>query len=619
MKFDAIVIGAGHAGCEASLALAHLGFRVGLVTLRANRVALMSCNPAIGGVGKGHLVREIDALGGAMGQLADKTGIQFRRLNSSRGPAVQSTRCQSDSNLYREAMTSLILGTSGITLIEDEVGEILKESEGVVGVRALKAGTLDCRAVVATTGTFLNGLCHVGEEQFKAGRVGDAPSNHLSDSLRKIGIDLGRFKTGTTPRLAHDSIAWNRLEKQHGDDPQPRFSFDAVENNLRQVCCHITFTNMATHDVIRGNLSRSPLFQGVIKGLGPRYCPSIEDKVVRFADKDRHQIFLEPEGLESDRVYPNGLSTSLPKDVQEAFLKTLPGLEECRVLQHGYAVEYDYSPPTQLFPSLMAKRVAGLFMAGQVNGTSGYEEAAAQGLMAGLNTGRYLAGQSPAVLGRDQAYIGVMIDDLVTKGVDEPYRVFTSRAEHRLTLRETNAEERLWRLADGWGLLPEARRERAKSRQEERDGLRALLTRTTIRAAICEEFGIDPAFNGALTAAQFLRRPGIGVDDLLAALDDSRVIAVEPFGHESRVVVEEEIKYEGYIQREAREIDRLQELENVRLPSSLDFRTTPGLSREVRDKLLAIRPATLGQASRIPGITPAALALLRVHVHRRFT
>jgi tRNA uridine 5-carboxymethylaminomethyl modification enzyme len=616
MKFDLIVVGAGHAGCEAALAGARLGAKVGLVTLRKDRIAAMSCNPAIGGVGKGHLVREIDSLGGEMGRLADMTGIQFRRLNASRGPAVQSTRCQSDSKLYCDTMIGVILGTPEITVVEDEVCEILDRSGAVAGVTCAKTGSIESRAVVVTTGTFLNGLCHVGEEQFAAGRVGDEPARFLSASLRKLDLELGRFKTGTTPRLAADSISWNSLEKQSGDDPRPRFSFDPVPNDLPQICCHLTYTNDQTHAVIRQNLHRSPLFQGVIKGLGPRYCPSIEDKVVRFADKDRHQIFLEPEGLDSQRIYPNGLSTSLPRDVQEAFLRTIPGLEKCRVVQHGYAVEYDYAQPIQLSPSLMVKKVPGLFLAGQINGTSGYEEAAAQGLMAGLNAVRFTSGLAPAILGRDQAYIGVMIDDLVTKGVDEPYRVFTSRAEHRLTLRETNAEERLWELADCWGLLPSGRRQRAKERHERRETLRILLRSSVAGSAICQEFGIDPATHGGIFAAEMLRRPGVGMDELLAALDEDRGVDVEEFDQATRTVVEEEIRYAGYIQRERREIERLRELEHVKLPHEMDFRATPGLSREVRDKLSAVRPATLGQASRIPGITPAAMALLRVHVHR---
>ncbi len=733
MHFDVVVIGAGHAGCEAALAAARLGAKVALVTLRLDRIAQMSCNPAIGGVGKGHLVREIDALGGAMGFVADATGIQFRRLNASRGPAVQSTRCQSDSKKYREVMTELIAAVPNITLIEDEIVEILRgvgavdkvpgtlsvlsaEAENhsatvrerkhrVVAVMGLKSGKISCDVAVVTAGTFLNGLCHRGEEQFAAGREGDAPATYLSNSLKECGIELGRFKTGTTPRLYADSIAWDSLEKQAGDLPAPRFSFDPVPNTLCQVTCAITHTTAATHEVIRANLHRSPLFQGVIKGLGPRYCPSIEDKVVRFADKERHQLFLEPEGLSSDWIYPNGLSTSLPRDVQDAFLHSIVGLENCRVAQYGYAVEYDFAQPTQLLPSLMTKALPGLFLAGQINGTSGYEEAAAQGLMAGVNAVRYLAHNAPVVWRRDQAYLGVLIDDLVTLGVDEPYRLFTSRAEHRLTLRETNAEARLWRVAAELGLLSPERRARAEAREAERVGLQQLLMKTPLGVHGAAALGLDPAVSAGLTAAQALKRPELDIQQVLAVLagdatsltpgasdralwvesvvapsapsaphgpppaargprtaavpgygvaldatsltpgasdralwvestnlgepDRTATVRERPLGGDGVVVanawgwdlvtctfVEEEVKYEGYIAREAREIVRLQDLEGVSLPSVFDYRVLPGLSRELREKLTQVRPLTLGQASRIRGMTPAALALLRVHAKR---
>jgi len=607
-RVDIVVIGAGHAGCEAALAASRLGARVALVTLRRDRIAYMSCNPAVGGVGKGHLVREIDALGGAMARVADATGIQFRRLNMSRGPAVRSTRAQSDSKRYCEAMSAIIAGEANIRLVENEAVELRTDRGQITGVELVSGQVMECRAAIVTTGTFLNGLCHVGAEQFAGGRIGDQPARHLSAALKRLGLTLGRFKTGTTPRLAQDSIAWGALEVQWGDEPPPRFAFEPGVNELRQVACHITHTNADTHNVIRNNLHRSPLYQGVIKGRGPRYCPSIEDKVVRFADKERHQIFLEPEGLDSDRIYPNGMSTSLPRDVQDAFLRTIAGLEAVRVIQHGYAVEYDYVPPTQLFPSLMTKVQPGLFLAGQINGTSGYEEAAAQGLMAGLNATRYLADTEPAVLDRGQAYIGVLIDDLVTKGVDEPYRLFTARAEYRLTLREANAEERLWRLAAAWGLIDQGRQIRAQARGEVRVVLRESLEKQVLGAEQASALGLNPSVYGRQSRAQILRRPDMHLDQIVDA--GSAVDA------DTGLFVEEEIKYAGYIERERRNIERLSELDRVRLPTGFDYHGTAGLSREVQEKLSAVQPTTLGQASRIPGITPVALALLRVQARR---
>lgn len=601
---DVVVVGAGHAGCEAALAVARMGAKVTVVTLRLDGIAQMSCNPAIGGVGKGHLVREIDALGGAMGHIADATGIQFRKLNLSRGPAVHSTRVQSDAKRYKQAMAAHLLAEPNITILAAEVVELEYDGAHIRAVVTKDGQRIAAGAVVITTGTFLNGLCHVGDVQFAGGRVGDAAANRLSGALSRLGIVLKRFKTGTTPRLCRKSIDFSQLEVQAGDALRPQFSFAHVVNQLPQQLCHLTYTHEGTHRIIRDNLHRSPLYQGIIKGLGPRYCPSLEDKIVRFADKDRHQIFLEPEGLDSDRIYPSGLSTSLPKDVQEAFLRTIPGLQNARVLQHGYAVEYDYAPPTQLMASLMTKAVAGLFLAGQINGTSGYEEAAAQGLMAGLNAVRHVRGEPPAVLSRDEAYIGVLIDDLVTQGVDEPYRMFTSRAEHRLTLRESNAEARLLPRAQAWGLAAPQRIQEGATRLAERAALQTWL-QAPIGSALAMKLGLRPQEHAGKTRADMLRRPDLSLDDLLVP---------EHFSASCRQFVEEETKYAGYIAREGRNIERLREIEDVALPADAPYAQIPGLPLELREKLLAIGPATLGQASRIQGMTPAALTLLRIQL-----
>jgi tRNA uridine 5-carboxymethylaminomethyl modification enzyme len=600
---DVVVVGAGHAGCEAALAASRLGAKVVVVTLRLAGIAQMSCNPAIGGVGKGHLVREIDALGGGMGEVADATGIQFRRLNLSRGPAVRSTRAQTDSSHYKATMAERLLTAPGVTVIEDEVVGLERDAAGMRAVVTASGRRLLASAVVITTGTFLRGLCHVGAEQFTGGRLGDKASGPLSAALTNLGITLGRFKTGTTPRLATESIRWSALEEQHGDAIRPRFSFEPIANALPQLPCHIGYTTADTHALIAANLARSPLYSGIIQGTGPRYCPSLEDKVVRFADKPRHQIFFEPETLANDRIYPAGLSTSMPKDVQDAFLRTIPGLEDVRVLSYGYAVEYDYAPPTQLQASLMVKTVPGLFLAGQINGTSGYEEAAAQGLMAGLNAVRWLGGAEPAVLGRDQAYIGVLIDDLITQGVDEPYRIFTSRAEHRLTLRESNAEARLLPLAHAWGLLSPARAASGQARLARQADLRAQLTEPlgTEQAAA---LGLPLAQAAGTSKADILRRPELRLADVLPHTDAELDVLT---------AVEETTKYEGYITREQRIIAGLRQIEAVRLPTGFDFSAISGLSFELREKLQRVGPVTLGQASRIPGITPTALALLQVH------
>ncbi|MBN1961828.1 MAG: tRNA uridine-5-carboxymethylaminomethyl(34) synthesis enzyme MnmG [Deltaproteobacteria bacterium] len=607
-QYDVIVIGAGHAGCEAAYTSTRLGAKVALITLRKDRIAQMSCNPAIGGVGKGHLVREVDALGGAMAQIADATGIQFRRLNMSRGAAVRSRRAQSDSEKYKNAMTEFLLGINDIDIIEGEAVDILKDNNMINGVVLDSQTIIYAKAVVVTTGTFLNGLCHIGEEKFNAGRVGDIAATKLSNALIRLGLKLERFKTGTTPRLAKDSIDYSKLEAQHGDETKATFSFDYIKNELPQIACYITFTNAVTNEAVLSNLHRSPLYQGEIIGRGPRYCPSFEDKLVRFADKERHQIFLEPEGIDSDRVYPNGLPTSMPKDVQDAFVHSIVGLEKAHILQYGYAVEYDYAPPTQLLPSLMAKCQPGIFLAGQINGTSGYEEAAAQGVMVGLNAVRFLDNKPAAILGRNQGYIGVMIDDLVTKGVDEPYRMFTSRAEHRLVLRESNAEMRLTEIAKDWGIVSGKRFESANKRINEINRLHDALKHEKLGEELANQLNLDKSFINA-TLYELLKRPEISLENIIEQRK-------EKIDREIIQCVEEAIKYEGYIKKEEKEIARQQELENYQIPKNIKYENMPGLSRELREKLNKVQPKTLGQASRVPGMTPAAVSLLRVKAYR---
>jgi len=505
-------------------------------------------------------------------------------------------------------MAAIIADSTRIKLIEDEVVSLDMSGKRLSGVTTRLGAILYAPATIVTTGTFMNGLCHVGDEQFSGGRVGERHTSLMSTSLLKLGIELGRFKTGTTPRLLRDSIDWTRLQEQPGDVPRPRFSVDKVDNFLPQMPCHHAYTNEKTHQLIRESLHRSPLFTGVIDGTGPRYCPSIEDKVVRFADKRQHTLFLEPEGLSSDWIYPNGLSTSLPRDVQEALLQTIEGLEKVVVAQHGYAVEYDYAPPTQLHASLMSKKVPGLFLAGQINGTSGYEEAGGQGLVAGLNAMRYAGNLEPVILGRHQAYIGVMIDDLVTQGVDEPYRMFTSRAEHRLTLRESTAEVRLTPLGHKLGLVGDTRAKAADKRATEAERLREYLSQTSITAPRAVALGIEPESVSGMSLEALLRRPEIRLETLLADASSYSDAALR--------VSEEHIKYAGYIAREARQIAKLNESDDYVLPDSISYSSISGFSTEIAEKLHTVRPRTLGQASRIPGMTPAAIALLRVHAFR---
>lgn len=606
---EVVIVGAGHAGCEAALAAHRLGASVVMVTLRMEGIAQMSCNPAIGGVGKGHLVREIDALGGAMAEVADETGIQFRSLNKSRGAAVRATRVQSDAQAYRETMQARLSTALGLVILEGEVVEVTTQNGRVSGVVLASGQQIAASAVVVTTGTFLRGVCHTGKSQRPGGRAGDLSAGHLTQALMTLGLRFARFKTGTTPRLHSDSIDWSILTPQPGDDPRPHFSFEPVAPRLGQIDCHLTYTTPSTHAVIRGRLEESPLYTGAISGLGPRYCPSLEDKVVRFAERDRHQIFLEPEGHLTKRVYPNGLSTSLPEDAQLAFLRTIPGLENVSVMTYGYAVEYDYAPPEQLTRGLMVKHIPGLFLAGQINGSSGYEEAAAQGLMGGLNAVRFVAKKEPAILGRDEAYIGVLIDDLVTHGVDEPYRIFTSRAEQRLTLRESNAEERLYERANQWGLISSARYGRAKSRHRARLSVSESLTQP-LGAKQASILGLDHALYAGRPRIEVLQRPEKTLRDVLGT--ETEGLLEKGIAR----ICEEEAKYAGYIVRESRAIAKLVSMERIALSPEAQYMGQSGLSGELQEKLAKVRPTTLGQASRVRGMTPAALALLRMQAHK---
>ena len=615
-KYDVIVIGAGHAGCEAALAASRMGCSTLLLTMNLDTIAQMSCNPAIGGLAKGHLVKEIDALGGEMAKCIDRTGIQFRVLNRSKGPAVRGTRAQADKQRYRMMMKDTLERQQHLAVKQEVVERLRLEGGQIAGVETNIGVQYLAPTVIVTTGTFLKGLIHIGLTHYPSGRAGEFPSIGLSDSLRHMGFELGRLKTGTPARLNGRTLDLTRMKEQPGDDPAPFFSFTEKTHPLRQISCYLTYTNPLTHGIIRNNLDKSPLYAGVIKGVGPRYCPSIEDKVMRFSDRERHQVFLEPEGLDTEEYYANGVSTSLPYEVQVQLYRTIPGLEEVEIMRPAYAIEYDFAPPTQIQHSLETKNVAGLFFAGQINGTSGYEEAAAQGLMAGINASLMVQKRKPLVLGRNEAYIGVLIDDLVTRGTSEPYRMFTSRAEYRLILREDNADMRLREIGRQVGLVSDAEyrifAEKKRAVERELDRLKRTWAKPSpmVNAALRQKGSNELTADSSLE--QLLRRPELSYEDI-SRIDPQEVRVPSDAAEQ----VEIQVKYAGYIQRQLDQVARFAGLEQRPIPADLDYEAVVGLGAEVRQKLQQVRPVSLGQASRISGVTPAAISLLMVALEKR--